>query len=917
MQKALSILVLATVVLVGPVLAQTRSFPVSGTVSDENGLSLPGAAVLLPALDRGTATDQAGRFSFGNVPAGSLEIRVTYLGFQPYSQTVTVDGPVRLEITLSPGVLQAGELMVVGDRQAGEAKALNQQRTNQNITNVVSTDQIGKFPDANIGDALKRIPSITVQYDQGEARFASIRGAAPQLNSVLVNGERIPSAEAEIRTVQVDLVPSDMIQTIEVNKVVTPDMEADAIGGSINLVTRAPSAGQRISVTLGGGYNMLREKATDNVAVVFGNRFLDGRLGVVVSGSWHDNRFGSDNTEGVWTDNGGTIYPTEWDVRRYDLKRTRRSAAASLDFRVSPTSTLYLRTMYNHRDDWENRYRLTYRFSGAPDANGVVARTEVRRQTKGGSDDGRSDMARLEDQKAANVSLSGEHLVGKVKLVWQTAYSRASEDRPDERYIGWRVRNVAVSQDLSNLEEPSFSFVDATKNDPANYTLRELTEENQHTEQNDYTARLDATLPLVEEAASRTTLKAGYRLRAQDKSRDNSFMEYEPIDGSLANMGASGIEDYSLDGFLAGPYLTGSLTSRESLAGLDFDDASRFEGTDAPAEYAAANYESTETVHGFYGMVTRNFGAATTVVAGVRIEATQADYTGNEFNDDTEAIMPVDGSSDYTNVLPSLSVRHEVDHQTILRAAWTHTMARPGFYELVPYRSIAVEDNELSVGNPDLKPMRSMNFDLMAERYFESIGIVSAGAFYKDITDFIYTIRENDAVDARTGQTFSSIFRPVNGASASVFGVEAAIQRRLPWVKGLGVFVNYTYTHSETENPQFSADKIPLPGAPEHSLNTSLNYERGPVDVRVSFNYNSAYIDPNEVDLTPGLERYYDEVTYLDINGTYRVSPMLRVFFSANNLLNQPLRFYAGDPGRTYQAEYYDSTFSLGFKFDL
>ena len=151
--------------------------------------------------------------------------------------------------------------MVVGDILKGQAKALNQQKHNKNIGNVISSDQVGRFPDANVGDALKRVPGVTMQNDQGEARNIIIRGLAPSLNSVTLNGDRIPSAEGDNRNVQMDLIPSDMISTIEVSKTLTPDMDADAIGGSVNLITRPTPNGERISATIAGGYLPIRDKA--------------------------------------------------------------------------------------------------------------------------------------------------------------------------------------------------------------------------------------------------------------------------------------------------------------------------------------------------------------------------------------------------------------------------------------------------------------------------------------------------------------------------------------------------------------------------------------------------------------------------------------------------------------------------------
>src|SRR5699024_3931598 len=175
-------------------------------------------------------------------------------------------------------------ILIVGERLKGQAKALNQQKNKTNISNIISSDQVGRFPDANVGDALKRVPGITMQNDQGEARNIIIRGLAPNLNSVTLNGDRIPSAEGDNRNVQMDLIPSDMISTIEVNKTLTPDMDADAIGGSVDLVTRAAAGGQRISLTLLGGYNPIRTGATGSGAFVSVHRFCSERLRIVLSG---------------------------------------------------------------------------------------------------------------------------------------------------------------------------------------------------------------------------------------------------------------------------------------------------------------------------------------------------------------------------------------------------------------------------------------------------------------------------------------------------------------------------------------------------------------------------------------------------------------------------------------------------------
>ena len=262
---------------------------ISGTVSSAvDGMTLPGAVLKLDKFNRYTVSGYNGYYEFLNVPAGEYTVEVEYLGFQTTTlpATVTPQGNTVLNFSLAEGSQEIDAVVVMGDMMRGQAKALNQQKTNANITNMISADQVGRFPDSNIGDALKRVSGITMQNDQGEARNIIVRGLASELNSVTLNGNRIPSAEGDNRKVQMDLIPSDMVQTIAVNKTLTPDMDADAIGGSVNLITRAASGGQRISLTLSGGYNPIRNGATGSGSFVYGNRFFKNKLGIVLSAAY-------------------------------------------------------------------------------------------------------------------------------------------------------------------------------------------------------------------------------------------------------------------------------------------------------------------------------------------------------------------------------------------------------------------------------------------------------------------------------------------------------------------------------------------------------------------------------------------------------------------------------------------------------
>ncbi|MFN9998368.1 MAG: TonB-dependent receptor plug domain-containing protein, partial [bacterium] len=335
-------------------------------IIDEENLNMPGANVQLKPGNRKAISNQSGVATFQGLNTGRYTIIIEYVGYQTSEKTIEVKvGSNNITEQLKSGVNIMKEVMVLGDRLKGQAKALNQQKNNLNITNVISSEQVGRFPDANIGDAIRRVPGITMQNDQGEARNIIIRGMGPELNSVNLNGERIPSAEGDNRRIQMDLIPADVIQTIEVSKTLTAEMDADAIGGSVNLITRAPSNGLRISGTIAGGSAPIRNGFNGTANFIIGNRTRNKKIGYLVNGSFNSNDYGSDNVEAVWSkDANGKLYVSDHDIRKYDVKRVRRALSATFDFKLAPNHTLYLVGNYNWRDDLENRYRLRHRFRG-------------------------------------------------------------------------------------------------------------------------------------------------------------------------------------------------------------------------------------------------------------------------------------------------------------------------------------------------------------------------------------------------------------------------------------------------------------------------------------------------------------------------------------------------------------------------
>ncbi|OEK01440.1 TonB-dependent receptor [Roseivirga sp. 4D4] len=895
---------------------------IRGKITDELGLPLPGASVMITSIEKGMPSDDNGNYTIVDIPAGTYKLITTFIGYKRIEQDITVIAgeTTVINIKMEPGFTAGGEVIVLGDRLKGQAKALNQQRTNANITNVVAADQIGRFPDANIGDALKRIPGITIQNDQGEARNIIIRGLAPQLNSVMLNGERIPSAEGDNRNIQLDLIPSDLIQTIQVNKAVLPDMDADAIGGSVNLVTRSAPTGRRVSGTLASGYNFLSNKPIWTGTVVLSDRFADNKLGAVFSASYNNHNFGSDNVEAVWFegDNGEALIE-EFDIREYRVQRVRRSFNLALDYEINDNHKLILSGTYNWRDDWENRYRM--RVSQIDDAfgdgdavltgaNQWTLPARVQYQTKGGIGNDRVDNRRLEDQRNRNVTLKGEHQFDKLKVDWFATYARASEERPNERYISYRESGQNVSLDLRNPEFPIATLTNP--NDNFNIGFHEITEEFQDTYDEDFNTRIDFTLPVSEKAI----LKFGTRLRTKNKVRTNSFFSYEPVDLNTfgATLGDLPNTNFSDADYLAGSqYQIGNFVSPEFLGGLDLTNASLFDQSDEIGEYLPGNYNADENIFSAYVMSDIQFSDKLSGIVGLRLESTSIDYSGFLLDVDNDTFTEESASQDYSNFMPGVHLNYNFSEYSVLRFAYTNTIARPNYFDLVPYAEFSPDDEELVRGNPNLEAATSTNFDLMYENYFQNIGIVSGGFFYKDIDNFIYEQVQEGFNDPQFGNDLEfTTFE--NGGTAEIYGFELSLQRQI-W-KGLGIYLNYTYTQSNTTGIQGREnDDLSLPGTAENMFNASLSYETDKLVLRASLNYASDYID--ELGGEAFEDRFYDKQTFLDLNGSYAFKPNWRFFFEVNNLTNQPLRYYQGISSRTMQAEYYNVRFNAGLKFDL
>lgn len=922
------LLMLTFAALTSPALANETDAPgsIRGKVTDAEHQTLPGAAIQIESLHTVVTSDQNGFYSLPNLKPGVYKVKISYVGYEPKVITVKFDGRSlvqNVELSTSNTLSEA----VVTGAFFGQRKALQMQKESMGVNNVVSADQVGKFPDSNIGDALKRINGVNMQYDQGEARFGQVRGTAADLTSVTINGNRIPSAEGGTRNVQLDLIPADMIETIELNKVVTSDMDGDAIGGEINLITKNTPNHRVLNFNVGSGYSWISQKPLWDLGATLGSRFFNSRFGLMASASYQYSPGGSDNTEFEYVENDDhSIALKEAQVRQYYVTRERQSYSLALDYTFNPLHKLYFKGMYNRRSDWENRYRISYK-----KLNGNSSKQSVVMQTKAGSSDNKD--ARLELQQTMDFTLGGEHNFGRLKADWAGSYSRATEDRPNERYASYQLKGEDFASDFKDVgEKQPYYALQLPTLDDSHWKLSELTNSDQNIAENEWKGKINLTLPLTNGLFG-NTLKLGAKYTNKHKTLDKSFFDYEAKE-VLGDDWRNATVGQIREGFMPGnQYPIGSaFISKGTLGKIDF---SQYNGTEN-LEEEAGNYNIREQITAGYLRFDQKLGKRLEATAGLRVERT--DLKTNGFNvtvpDEGDATIAPTGTykHHYTDLLPSLLLKYKFCTDGNLRASVTKTISRPKYSALIANKCFNTADYTATIGDPNTKPAKAFNFDLSADYYFKSVGMVSVGMFYKNIKNVNIEWSSNKYLGSDLGLTGElaqeswKVTQNINAYDARVIGVEAAYQRDFsfiaPTLKCVGFYATYTYTHSTTRNFNErlnvqKSDNVKVAGSPEHTANASLFFEKWGANIRLSYNFASSFID--EMSTSRQLDRYYDKVNYLDLNASYTWGEKTKftVYANANNLLNQPLRYYQGEKNRTMQVEYYGVKVNAGLKINL
>lgn len=874
-----------------------------GKISDAvNKEPLPGAEVYLKETSTGSTSDLEGQYSF-NLPEGEHTLVFKFIGYEDQERTVILKAGQTLveDVEMSSQYEQLNSVTITGSLQ-GQSKALNQQRSADNIKNVVAADQMGRFPDPNAAEALQRVSGVNIERDQGEGRYVFVRGLAPQFTNISVNGEQIPSPEADVRFVALDAIPADQLASMEVTKALTPDMDGDAIGGSINLITRtAESEKPQIKGSLLGGYNNLRQKPNFQGSLSYGQRFLkDNKLGVLLNASYYENELGSDNWEREPFDN-------ELELRDYELTRTRTGLSSTIDYKLNPNTEIYVKGLYTRFTDRE--WRRRYVFAPEDDEVGMLLKD------------------RFEAQSVTSVNVGARHNLPRVQVDYEAQYSYGEQNTPFDNevaFVGDIPSTIDFSGDYPSLNAPGYL-------DNSQYEFDDYETGNTLAEDRNLTGKFNIGIP-YKTGKNEGLLKFGAKARFKTKSYSIVNNKYEDL-GGVPTAGAFAESDPSRN-FLGDRYEFAAFPDMGDFITYFNDNPSQFElqTEDKAIDEAVEAFESTENVIAAYVMARQQFNKLT-VLGGVRYERTEVEYKSSDVvispSGDLEDIIPQEGGTDYDYILPQLHFKYALNYYTNLRAAATFSYARPNFSQIVPSQEANLEDNEATVGNAQLQPVDAFNIDILGEHYFKSVGVLSGGVFYKNLNNFIYnrtmygaSYPLNVANPIATGV---DVTQAQNGESANIYGVELAYQQQLAFLPGkwknFNVYLNYTYTHSNAKIQSRQSgggdatETMSLPGQAANLGNAALAYENKKFTARLALNFNGSYL--SEIGGTPEEDLFIANRAQLDFSASYTITPKFRVFVEAMNLTNQPFEAYQGNKDIIVQREYYSWWTRLGVKFNL
>jgi TonB-dependent receptor len=903
---------------------------IRGVVKDaQTGDALPGANVFIVGTGMGAATDIKGKYVIRDVSTGAHTLRATYIGYRAEEVSLQVQEGVDIVRDFNlVAVGIEGAPVVITAQALGQTGAINQQLTAPSIMNVVSAARIQELPDVNAAESVGRLPGVSILRDGGEGNKVVIRGLSPKYNAVMVDGVRMTSTDPNDRSVDLSMIAPNMLEGIQVMKAITPDQDADALGGSVNFTVKEAGHGKEgigLDVQANGGYNKLRDTYNDYKFVgTVDARFLDERLGVLVQANIEQRNRSDDALGASYYVNSPVLgqfnQPLIRNVNINENTRDRKRTGGTLvlDY-VLPEGKISFTNFYNAGDTKQQVRSEVYNVGGDKNYTITDTRTKLNILT--------------------NI-LSFEHSLGFLKVDAKLSHSYSENKLPTNLTVTFYE---PASLNNADPKLPPSAIPPFAKNNLDLTVLTGMGEFSQTSQDRDYTAALNFQFDANLSDQITNTVKFGGKYRHKARSYD-----YDGSDGSFALGSAQDTRQWILDTFpwmkeripgitgsanmpitlFADPnYKYSTFLGGEYKFGTPIDiglmwkvlDVARAHGTLEAYHYndltsTANDYSGTEDGTAGYVMADVNIGPLIKFIPGVRYERLATSYTAPRGTSGVTGVRyyyphhdtTMDRTHDFW--LPMAHLRFKPLEWFDMRFAYTQTLTYPDFTSIIPKIDIGL--SAVDWRNVDLKPARSQNFDLYASFYSTNVGLFTAGAFLKRIDDLIFYAANRVILDPSKyeglgpGQANLFISTYLNNPNrVDLWGLEFDLQTHFWYLPepftGLVLNVNYTHVFSEAKYPQTNVYTTYFPrftktivdtfytarlvNQPRDVANLSVGYDYKGFSARVSMLYTSdIFSTPN---FWPDLNQNTSKYIRWDLAVEQELPWFgLQVFFNLNNI---------------------------------
>ena len=808
--------------------------------------------------------------------------------FQQYRDNTPTYTPVEQDIV--------EEVLVVGTR-ATLMRAVDKQMMADGIISVVDSDALGNFPDTTAADAIRRLSGISVENDQGEGRYVTIRGLSSDLNSVAVNGASMVAPENG-RSVIMDGIPTELMDSITVSKTLTPDMDSDSIGGRIAFNTKKPTDLNEmlLKVKVSSKFAEYTDyEQAPNFSVTYGDNITDNTAHIMGLTYSSKNIESYNNETGFGWEDG--YMNDDFELRYYDLTRERYGFSYDINTLLDSGAVVFANVMYNQYEEDELRFKNEYgKIKMAEPFENSMLSSRVRHDAE--------TRQRFETRSIGAMNLGAEFDMADWEVDTQLSYSWAEEDDSDNADITFRnydKDNGAVF-DWSNPVHPFVTPVDETLRNPENLEFDAFEMWSNVSKDSETTFQINADNRLW---------KVGFKHRSRTKNVDDYIIAYEWDDMTMADFEFKTAPGWFFPNQVFGNHMTAqetyNLRNLTDQMSVDFsDDISR-------------DFITDETINSVYAQRTVEL-EKTTIIAGVRYEHT--DFESTAYDQDGNRTY---AENDYGFVAPSVTVKHWLTDNWQVRGALWRGLSRPGFTYTAPKLELDVDssgDTSGKYGNPELKPYEANNFDLSLEYYGDGMTFAAIGIFVKDIDNAIYPSLQKEA-------TINNIYFNdgvetwVNADASKIKGLELNFQ--YGWDSGVYVATNVTLTDGESTFAFDDANSFTTPfrKLADKAANLSLGYDKDAWDIRLAGNYRSEYLDyladeEGDIDtVSANNSRFVNDYVQFDLTAKYKVNDNLTLKAEAINLGNEPEHYYWGNPNQLSQWDIYGTTYSVGFNYKL